>query len=313
MKPNTELNSTSPVAQLPQTREEGSSKRRTTSSYTQRRDGTRSKRDFFGNFAFTSPRPSYSPRNRFPRLVQSRYDPSVPEPEVNSRIPQALPSGRGLNGKNNQTIEQRLKVPRGIPTIAGAVTSTRPAVIQLEDRAVIAPSLGPLSVPPRWQEKVRYIQDWIRDTHQAANNCSDEANHPSPSPPRASMRHEPLCSSPLAICIPGAQPPMHSENYVVWMCRDHRSNQILLILHGHCFLAAFQRKAQSVHGPQAEESIRRRLTLEYTKQTVERRRAELELQVAKVHLSSAETRRRGTRKTLKLLERGEFGIDYEKK
>ncbi|PBK77689.1 hypothetical protein ARMSODRAFT_1010330 [Armillaria solidipes] len=209
MKPNTELNSTRPVAQLPQTRGEGSSKRRTTSSYAQRRDGTRSKRDFFGNFGFTSSRPSYSPRDRIPHLVQRRYDPSIPEPEVNSRIPQVLPSGRGLNGKNDQTIEQRLKMPRGIPTIAGAVTSTRPAVIQLEDRAVVAPSLGPLGVPPRWQEKVRYIQDWIRDTHQATNNCSDEANHPCPSPPRASMRHKPLrSSSPLAI---GAQPPTHPD------------------------------------------------------------------------------------------------------
>ncbi len=144
MKPNTELHS---FTQLPQTRVEGSSKRRTTSSHAQRRDGTRSKRDFYGNFDFTSSRPSYSPRNRIPRLVQCRYDPSVPEPEVNSRIPQVLPSGRGLHGKNDQTIKQRLKAPRGIPKIASAVTSMRSAVIQTEDRAVIAPSLGTLGVP----------------------------------------------------------------------------------------------------------------------------------------------------------------------
>lgn len=305
MNPVTELNSTS----------EGPSKPRTTSSYAQRRDSTGSKWDFYGNFDLTSSRQSSFPRNRIPRLVQRQYDPSVPEPEVNSRIPTVLPSRRGFNGKNYRTIEQCLNVPRGTPTLAGVATSTPPAVIQPEDRIVVAPSLGPPCVPPRWQEKVRYIQDWIRETHQTTNISSDEANHPPPPPPPTSMRRKPLRSSSLAIRVPGAQPPDsdHLPHLNVPGSLEQSaplSSPLTLIPRCPAWQSPIRTWTTSRRFEHIR-SIRCRLAVEYSKQAVERRRADLELQVAKARLSSAETRRIGVQKTLKRVER--FGIDHEEK
>ncbi|KAK0448306.1 uncharacterized protein EV420DRAFT_852981 [Desarmillaria tabescens] len=174
-----------------------------TVSYAQRRDGTSSKRDLFGNFNFVSSRLSFSSGDRLPCPVQCRYDPSVPEPEVNSHILQGLPSGGGIKGKSGRSIERH---PSGIPTTVSAITSTspRPPLAATEDRTVVAPLLRPRRFPRHWQEKFQQIQDWIHDTHQATNNCFDEVSHrPSPSSPLASVHHMPLHSrSPMTICIP---------------------------------------------------------------------------------------------------------------